>query len=431
MQFISTRSADVTVGIDDAILQGLARDGGLFMPTKYTRVDLDQFKNNQELGEFACQLLKPFFDKSQLRSELAAICTEAFSFKIPLRNLEKNLYSLELFHGPTSAFKDVGARFLAACMARLNTLANHDKPLTILVATSGDTGGAVASAFHQKTGVKVAVLFPKGQVSARQQQQLTCWGDNIHSFCIEGSFDDCQRLVKTALLDTDLSTNMRLSSANSISIARLLPQMVYYAQSSLSHFRQNSQPLNFVIPSGNLGNSFACLLARELGFPIGNVVLATNQNRVVPDFLSTGVFQPQPSIHTLASAMDVGNPSNLERIRKLFPENRELNRKLSAQWVSDGCIEQAIKDAHRQWELVICPHTATALHVYSKMSAEEKNRDWALVATADAAKFETVVEPLIGEPIALPNQLSKLLKREQIFSSLSSRFADFKQTLLA
>src|SRR4029079_5643824 len=220
---------------------------------------------------------------------------------------------LELFHGPTAAFKDFGARFLAACLARIRT--DNSRPLNILVATSGDTGGAVAAAFHRRPGVLVSVLFPKGLVSPTQEQQLTCWGDNVRSYRVNGTFDDCQRLVKEAFVDPGLKSRFELSSANSINLGRLLPQAVYYAATSLAVHREHGVAPDFVIPSGNLGNSVACVWARQLGLPIGRIVLAHNANRTVPDFLQSGEWRPRPSVATLASAMAGGTPSNMESPR--------------------------------------------------------------------------------------------------------------------
>src|SRR6202044_1991863 len=244
------------------------------------------------------------------------------------------LFALELFHGPTAAFKDFGARFLAESLQRLET--DAASPLTILVATSGDTGGAVAAAFHRRPWVRVVILYPAGLVSPRQEQQLTCWGDNVASLRIAGTFDDCQRLVKEAFGDSQLSGRHRFSSANSINIGRLLPQMVYYAASSLDIERRTRSPVSYIIPAGNLGNAFAAVWAPAPGFPIARIILAHNINRTVPDFLKTGVWQPRPSVATLASAMDVGNPSNMERLRALYPTWETMRDHLSADSVDDA-----------------------------------------------------------------------------------------------
>jgi threonine synthase len=321
---------------------------------------------------------------------------------------------LELFHGPTAAFKDFGARFLAASFARLRK--PSDRPVTILVATSGDTGGAVAAAFHSLPGIEVGVLFPKGLVSPLQERQLTCWGGNVKSFSVRGTFDDCQRLVKEAFLDPELRKRSELSSANSINLGRLLPQVVYYAASSLEIWRESGEPASYVIPSGNLGNAVACLWARKAGLPIGDVVLAHNANRTVPDYLRTGDWRPRPSVATLASAMDVGNPSNMERLRSLFPELGEVRQAVDADTVDDSQIRSRIRQGYERFGQIWCPHTATAAEVYERLAARRRAEGrpagrWIVVATAHPAKFAEIVEPLIGCKVAVPESLARLLAR--------------------
>ncbi len=267
---------------------------------------------------------------------------------------------------PTAAFKDFGARFLAASLERIPR--TDPRRLTILVATSGDTGGAVAAAFFKRPWVDVVVLYPKGLVSPRQAQQLSCWGHNVRTLAVAGSFDDCQRMVKDAFVDPALGRELLLSSANSINVGRLLPQMTYYAQSSLELFRRDGRKPNYIVPSGNLGNVAACLWARQVGLPIGDVVLATNANLAVSDFLRTGEWQPRPSLATLASAMDVGNPSNMERLRWLFPGVDRLREQFSAYPVNDDEIRATIRRDHRELGQTWCPHTATAAHVYRQLA---------------------------------------------------------------
>jgi threonine synthase len=280
------------------------------------------------------------------------------------------------------------------------------------VATSGDTGGAVAAAFHRRAGIEVAVLFPKGLVSPTQERQLTCWGDNVRSFAVRGTFDDCQRLVKEAFLDPELTASRSLSSANSINLGRLLPQAVYYAAASLAIRRAYGEPASFVIPSGNLGNSLACLWARRLGLPIADVVLAHNANRAVPDFLRTGRWSPLPSIATLASAMDVGNPSNLERLRSLYPDVDALRGAVRADSVDDEHIRARIRAGFDRYGQLWCPHTATAAEVYERLPAARRDsHPWVIVATAHAAKFREIVEPLVGRPLPMPQALAELYAR--------------------
>src|SRR5690606_35194577 len=305
--------------------------------------------------------------------------------------------------GPTAAFRDFGARFLAAALERIPRPGG--RPLRILVATSGDTGGAVAAAFHRRPGIEVVVLFPKGLVSPTQQQQLTCWGDNVTSLAVRGSFDDCQRLVKEAFLDPALREVADLSSANSINRGRLLPQAVYYAASSLAVQAATGGKASYIIPSGNLGNAAACIWARHMGLPIGRILLAHNANLTVPEFLQTGVLRPRPSVATLASAMDVGNPSNLERLINLFPGVGELAGQISADWVDDAAISARIRTDAAALGEIWCPHTATAAEVYARLPETERaNRHWVLVATAHPAKFREIIEPLVGE-VQVPDNL--------------------------
>lgn len=412
MQFVSTRGKDV-VSIDQALVNGLAADGGLFVPVELPKFALDDFAEASSLQDVAAVLLQPFFAESSLRTELPIILAETFKFTIPTTPIESasgKAGLLELYHGPTAAFKDVGAGFLAACLTRLE--GDDASPLTILVATSGDTGGAVAAAFDQRSGMRVVVLFPKGRISERQEKQLTCWSDNVLSISVAGSFDDCQALVKEALADKRLSGEFRFSSANSINIGRLLPQATYYAAASLQHFRDTGRKPGFIIPTGNLGNALACILAREMGLPIGPVVLAVNANRTIPDYLESLQWLPRTSVQTLASAMDVGDPSNMERLRNLLGEAEALRAKVSVVSVDDEQIRESIRQDYQDFGFATCPHTATATHAWRHMDpAQRQSCDWVLVATAHPAKFETVVEPLIDSEVPLPPELQEILSK--------------------
>jgi threonine synthase len=412
LQFVSTRGGAPPVSLSQAIATGLAPDGGLYVPTRLPTMDAAGFRGISGLPQIARLALDGFFAGDRLRPALGEIADAALDLPAPTTPVEAcpdPLFALELFHGPTAAFKDFGARFLAESLQRLD--ANPARALTILVATSGDTGGAVAAAFHRRPWVRVVILYPAGLVSPRQEQQLTCWGDNVSSLRIAGTFDDCQRLVKQAFGDAALGRRHRLSSANSINIGRLLPQMVYYVASSLDVERRTGTRASYVIPAGNLGNAFAAVWARSLGFPIARIILAHNINRAVPDFLRTGVWQPRPSIATLASAMDVGNPSNMERVRALYPTWGEIREQLSADSVDDATIRARIGEDFMHYGREWCPHTATAAEVYSRLSVEERrDRPWVLVATAHPAKFNEIVEPIIGKPVTIPQSLDRLLR---------------------
>jgi threonine synthase len=282
--------------------------------------------------------------------------------------------------------------------------------LTILVATSGDTGGAVAAAFHRRAGVRVGVFFPRGQVSPRQQHQLSCWGDNVRSFEVDGSFDDCQALVKAAFCDPELNRRLRLSAANSINLGRLLPQLAYHAAAALWYQRRHGRRLSSIVPTGNLGNGLACIWARAMGLPIDRIVLSVNENLTIPEYLSTGEYRPRPSRPTLASAMDVGDPSNMERLRHLLPELADLRAQIESIPVDDREIRSQIAGDYARFGEVWCPHTATGFHAYDQLPESVRRASaWSVCATAHPAKFETIVEPIIGRKVAVPPSLAAIL----------------------
>jgi threonine synthase len=420
LRFSSSRGRAPPVTLSEAIRQGLAPDGGLYVPTRLPSVDVGALAAASRLPDIAAGALGGFFSGDRLAPKLREIAEAALDLAAPTTPVEKArdpLFVLELFHGPTAAFKDFGARFLAETLER--TQSPGDPPMTILVATSGDTGGAVAAAFHRRPWVRVVILYPKGLVSARQERQLTCWGENVAALRIAGTFDDCQRLVKEAFVDARLAARHRFSSANSINIGRLLPQMVYYVASSLEVHCRTGQSASYIIPAGNLGNAFAAMWARALGFPIGRIILAHNANRTVPDFLRDGEWRPRPSIPTLASAMDVGNPSNMERVRALYPTFESVVQHLSAESIDDATIRRRIGEDFMQLGREWCPHTATAAEVYHRLGERERRESpWVLVATAHPAKFNDIVEPIIGKSVDVPPALSRLLELPQHFTDL-------------
>ncbi|MEM6573487.1 MAG: threonine synthase [Pseudomonadota bacterium] len=427
MLFFSTRGGP-RVPLAEAVLKGLAPDGGLYVPLAFPSLAMDDFDPEADLAAIGEQLIRPFFADDELAGDLQDICREALNFPVPLlQTSDERLSILELFHGPTAAFKDVGARFLAACLTRLS----GDRRPTVMVATSGDTGSAVAAACAERAGLRVVILYPEGGVSARQEHQLTCWGDNVLSLRVRGAFDDCQRLVKAAFLDEALTAACPLTSANSISVARLLPQMSYYAAASLRGRARHGQDANFIVPTGNLGNALAGIWARRCGMPIGQIVLATNANTVIPRFLGSGQWQPEDTVATLASAMDVGNPSNMERLRHLHPEHADLNQQVSAYAFEDNAIAETVRETHDSLGLAICPHTATALAAFRKV---DPALSWTALATAHAAKFEGTVEPLIGQSVEVPPALAALLERptsktdiEPSLPALKARLLDWSQ----
>ncbi len=392
MKYVSTRGGS-TVTLAQGITSGLAPDGGLYIPLELPTLEV----RGATLVERAVSLLRPFFESDVLAPHLEGIVARAFTFDATTQWLAPDTGLLELFHGPTAAFKDFGARFLAECLACLP----REKETTVLVATSGDTGAAVASAFHRRPGFRVVVLYPDGRVSARQAHQLGAFGDNVHTYRVAGTFDDCQRMVKEAFGDRELGARVALTSANSISLGRLLPQMAYYA-----HAASEAPGSGFIVPTGNLGNALACLLARACRVPIGEVALATNANRVLAEFFETGRYVPRPSLATLANAMDVGAPSNLERLQAIFP-----GLALPAFTVSDEEIRAAIPRVRSEFGVVVCPHTACAMEALRRLRLEGVPGRWIVAATAHPAKFDAVVEPLIGAPVEVPPALAALLAR--------------------
>ncbi len=429
MLFASTHDPKAKVSLAQAIEQGLAADGGLYVPLAMPTLELES-PAAQSLAATGQSILEPFFAGDRLQPALGDIAPEALTFAAPLTPLKGGAESvevLELFHGPTAAFKDFGARFLAGCLARLSA---DSKPTTLLVATSGDTGSAVASAFHHRPGFKVVILYPQGLVSARQAQQLTCWDDNVRTLAIRGTFDDCQQLVKRAFRDEHLRSSQRLSSANSINLGRLLPQVIYHAAASLDVKRRTGGPASFIVPSGNLGNAVACVWARAMGLPIAEIVLAHNANRTVPDFFESGDWRPRASIATLASAMDVGDPSNAERLRGLYPDLEKMRHELAAVSISDEQIRARIRADYSTYGRVWCPHTAVAAEAYAELPQElRRARHWVIVATAHPAKFNEIVEPLIGGPVAVPSSLAALLTLPRHETELDADFGALKAEL--
>ncbi len=446
IQYVSSRGGGKPLGIQAALGAGLAEgaglaaDGGLFVPDRFPKFQIEDFPAGLSLAEFAPRLLAPFFESdAELSAALPAICQSAFNFPTPLTPVPGPSHAgdfiLELYHGPTCAFKDVGARFLAGVMASRS--AGTEKR-TVIVATSGDTGGAVAAAFHGKPGIEVIILYPKGMVSPRQEHQLCAWGGNVRAFQVEGTFDDCQRVVKEAL-GSQATTGRQWLSANSINLGRILPQMTYYAWAGVERFRKNGGVApGFIVPSGNLGNSLAAVWAKMAGFPVGKVVLALGANRSVADFLETGTFRVVPALATLANAMDVGNPSNLERLRALYPDVSHLRNEIKAYSFSDAEISGEIRSSEREWGQVLCPHSAVAALARRRVStAGAGPHEWIMVATAHPAKFESTVEPLIGRAVELPPALREILKRpasrleiSPSYPALLSALGEYRRVLL-
>lgn len=438
MKCFSTRGEAPSVDLARALQAGLAPDGGLYVPESLPGVDPGALDPEASLPETAEAVLAPFFADGPLADQLGNICRSSLDLPLPIEALPDpdsstgEAWMLELFHGPTAAFKDFAARFLAECMARL--AAAEPAPAadrTILVATSGDTGAAVAAAFHGRPGFRVRILYPDGRVSPLQAHQLGAFGDNVTAYKVAGSFDDCQRMVKAALNDPALREHARLSTANSICIGRLLPQIAYYAQAALALTGENrADKLQVVVPTGNLGNALACVLARELGFPIGDVWLATNANRTLTDFFASGEYVGRDGLATLANAMDVGDPSNFERLAWLYRDRDLRDARIHAESVSDAAIRRRIRHEHAGHGLVICPHTACAMEVLAQRRVSGDDRPFLVAATAHPAKFAEVVEPLIGREVEPPPALADLLSRPSHAEPLVPEEGALREVLL-
>jgi threonine synthase len=404
-----------------ALFEGLAPDGGLYVPESIPRWSPDELARltgpaaGMTLADVGTRVLQPFVDELDVNA-LRSVVRDALTFPIPLVEVEPGIYSLELFHGPTLAFKDVGARVMARLMA---ALFRGDTPLTILVATSGDTGSAVAHAFHDVPHTRVAILYPRGRVSPTQEAQLTMFNNdaaNVRAYAVAGSFDDCQRLSKAAFADPVLSRRANLTSANSINIGRLLPQMIYYVHAVGQLGPQRVPPI-FSTPSGNFGNLTAGLMAKRSGVNIGRFVAATNVNDVVPAYLLTGRFEPRPSVHTVANAMDVGNPSNFDRLMWLYGGSLDaIRRDVIGSRHEDEEVRLTIRRVYEERGYLLDPHSAIAYLGLKGQEGQEgregqEGEVGVFLATAHPAKFAEIVEPVIGKAIAKPKPLTDALAR--------------------
>lgn len=428
MRFVSTRGDSPEASLREAIFDALAPDGGLYMPSRLEALP-DAFLDG--LSEESQASITRFVAAHLLGQDLGAadldsILEGGLGFEVPTVEIEPGIHCLELFRGPTLAFKDVGARFMASLMAHFR---DPEEEVSILVATSGDTGAAVAHAFFERPGFRVIVLFPRGQVSPAQQRLFTTLGGNIVACAIDGSFDDCQHLVKQAFGDRDLRRLCPLGSANSINVARLLPQVFYY------FFAAAQLPTNegtlFSTPSGNFGNLTAGLFAKRLGLRRSRFVAATNVNDVVPEYLESGVFVPRASVSTLANAMDVGNPSNLERIRWLYDDDLDrLRADLVGSSFTDEEILSAITRVHRNSGYVLDPHSAIG-YLGLREHLREQEEQGIFLATAHPAKFADIVSDAIGEPVELPDALRARLELPESLVELSASYQEFRAHLLA
>jgi threonine synthase len=434
MILYSTQKSSPNVSFEEAIFRGLPPDNGLYMPTEIKRLPDSFFDTIQDLSlvEIAEAVCNNLLGDDLSEAEIASIITSSMNFEAPLFSLEPGVEILELFHGPSMAFKDFGARFMAAVMSHY--LVKHQREIRILVATSGDTGGAVAQGFFNTPGISVTILYPSGKVSDIQEMQLTTLGGNVEALEIEGTFDDCQRLVKEAFLDADLRAKFNLASANSINIARLIPQSFYYFAAYAEAKRKGlSDPLVFSVPSGNFGNLSAGLMAYQMGLPVKAFIAACNENHPVPDYLSTGVYHPEPSVETISNAMDVGSPSNFVRMQILSGGVLdEIKQVVKGYFTDDVQTKNRMSEVYEKTGYIMCPHTAVGydgLLQYQKECGEKVTG--VVLSTAHYAKFLPTVEAVIGGKVPVPLRLSELLDKQKKSILLGTDFEGFKKFLLS
>ena len=424
MKWISTRGGSAPVPFIDALFAGAAADGGLYMPERLDPIGAAEVRSlaGSTVPEIGVAVGLRLLEADITRQALWALLSDALNFPLPLVQVTDRVWALELFHGPTFAFKDVGARV----QARLLHHFTDGTPLTILVATSGDTGSAVAQAFHGVPDTRVVVLYPQGQVTDVQEAQMASLGDNILAVAVDGTFDDCQALVKTAFADDELRTHVWLTPANSINIGRLLPQVFY-------HFIPGRLDNVVVsVPSGNFGNLTAGLIAKRLGVPVGRYVAATNVNDVVPEYLRSGRYEPRASVRTVANAMDVGAPNNFERMQALYGGDIEaLRRDVAGVAYDDARVIAEIGDVHRKHGYLLDPHGAIAWLGLQQMLEQDPDVNGVFLATAHPAKFREVVEPAIGAPVALPEALEDAIARPRTRRSLNADYGELERLLRA
>jgi threonine synthase len=434
MKFYSTGGQSPSVSFRDALFNGLAPDGGLYMPETIPHLSDDFLANlsKQSLHSAGNQVASTFIDEIPTE-EIQKIVAQALNFPCPLVLLEEGMYLLELFHGPTFAFKDFGARFMAEAFSYF--LRHEQRELTIIVATSGDTGSAVAHGFYNHSHIRVFVLYPSGKISPLQEKQIATLGRNIVAVEVEGTFDDCQRLAKQALSDPELRKNRAVSSANSINVGRLLPQIFYYlvgVGAWQAQAGRTEKPLWVVVPSGNFGNLTAGLFAKWMGVPIERFVAATNVNDVVPQYFSTGIYTPRPAIPTISNAMDVGNPSNLARMRALYNDDlKRLQTDVSAVSINDTVTFDEIKRTYERTGHILDPHTAVGVAAARRARSAMRGDipDFIILATAHPAKFGEVIEPVIGRRVEAPRRLQEAMGREKKSARISAEYKEMRQIL--
>lgn len=432
MKFYSTNNPENFVSLKEAVNKGLAPDQGLYMPEKIPVMPAEFFQELPFMSfqEMGVEIIRALFKEDLTETQIQALVNHTLSFPAPLVQVEEGVYSLELFHGPTLAFKDFGARFCSKLMSML--MAKEERLVRVLVATSGDTGSAVANGFYKVPGVEVIILYPKGKVSKLQEKQFTTLGENIHCLEVDGVFDDCQRMVKEAFLDEELNQKMLLTSANSINIARWIPQCLYYFH-AWAQLPDKEKKLAVSVPSGNFGNLGAGILAERMGLPIDIFVASTNVNKVVPEFLDSGIFEPMPSLATISNSMDVGNPSNFYRLLDLYGNDEaQLKSKMVGYYFSDEETAEALKKVKATTGYLMDPHGAVGyLGLKKFLKGKEEEFQGIFLETAHPGKFQSTVEEVLQESIQLPERLQAFLTKEVKSESMGNDFEEFKGYLLA
>ncbi len=429
MNFYSLNKQAPSVSFKEAVIKGIAPDRGLYFPETITALPETFFENIEDYSnlEIAFRAIEQFVGEDIPADALKEILAEVLDFDFPVVEIEDNAATLELFHGPTLAFKDVGARFMARCLGYFSTKNTED--VTVLVATSGDTGGAVANGFLGVDGVKVVILYPSGKVSDIQEKQLTTLGQNITALEVEGTFDDCQDMVKTAFLDEGITKNMQLTSANSINVARWLPQMFYFLF-AYKEMKSKSKNIVFSVPSGNFGNICAGIMAQRLGMPSRHFIASTNVNDVVPRYMQSAKYDPKASIATISNAMDVGDPSNFIRIRHLFEDNFEaLSNNLSSYSFTDEETKATILKLHNEYNYVADPHGAVGYLGLKKYQESHPDTYGIFLETAHPVKFLDVVEDTIRDNIALPESIIAVMNKKKKSVQIS-QYQELKDFLL-
>ncbi|MEI6680133.1 MAG: threonine synthase [Mariniphaga sp.] len=428
MKYYSTNHKTPDVTLELAVTQGLAADRGLFMPERINPMP-DQFFHeisSMSFQELSFEVAKKFFGEDIPEPILKKIVFDTLNFDTPLINISENIYSLELFHGPTSAFKDVGARFMARLLSHF--LGKEKKIVHVLVATSGDTGSAVANGFLGVAGIQVHVLYPKGKVSEIQEKQFTTLGQNITALEIDGTFDDCQALVKSAFMDDEIKNKITITSANSINVARFLPQSFYYFN-AWAKLEDKSRKVVFSVPSGNFGNITAGLFAKRMGLPVSKFIAANNLNDIVFNYLTTGIYEPRASVSTIANAMDVGDPSNFARILDLYRNDHQaISNDITGTTYSDNEIRETLLSVYRSTGYLLDPHGAVGYRALDELLDESETGIF--LETAHPAKFTETVEEVVGKgKVPMPEKLQKFMKGEKVSINLPSIYATFKEYL--